>query len=721
MLSVAFSVWAMLAMSAAQPVTLSGMVADTTGAPIHGAHIQVMHSAVETATASDGTFTLSVPAFPIILVVSAPGFSDAVVTIRSANGAGPARVVLQPRGIAESVTVTAPSHERRLTVPGSATVLDAEALASMPAFTLDDQLRSVPGFSLFRRSSSRVTNPTAQGVTLRGLSGSGASRTIVVADGIPLNDPFGGWVYWDKIPAAAIERVEVARGGASDLYGSDAMGGAIRIETAGAGARAIAEGGQRGTARVSVFGGGKIARWDGSGAFERSVTDGFVTVAPESRGSVDVPATSRSTAGYGHGGASTGPVRVDVRGGYFAERRGNGTPFQTNATTARHGSASGRGNLAGGTWDARFFHLSQNYDQTFSTVLAGRASERPTSAQRVDSAASGGTFDWMHPLRAGAVFVSGTARDVRARLLDQPLPGPPATPLRARQRSGALVIQGSWMVSERTTLSAGLRGEAWTSRLLETSGSKTAGFLAPRAAATFRASEHWSLRAAVQSGYRTPTINELYRDFRVGNVLTRANATLEPERSVGIEGSALFSARRLTARGTAFWTRLDDAVVNVTVDADANPILRQRQNAGRIRSAGVELECDLRLTRVVSVTGATAVIDSIFSDGVDLEGLRVPQVPRLHTSVGVRTIWSAVTAAAEWRYISRQFDDDRNQFPLEPSAMVDGRIAWRLRPSVELFAALENALDAEQDVGRTPLRTIGLPRTFRSGVRFAMR
>ena len=111
------------------------------------------------------------------------------------------------------------------------TSLDRAHIAAAPALRLDDQLRTVPGFSLFRRTSSAVANPTTQGVTLRGLSASGASRTLVVADDVPLNDPFGAWVYWDRVPLAALQRVDVLRGASGDVHGNDALGGVIRLTT----------------------------------------------------------------------------------------------------------------------------------------------------------------------------------------------------------------------------------------------------------------------------------------------------------------------------------------------------------------------------------------------------------------------------------------------------------------------------------------------------------
>lgn len=113
--------------------------------------------------------------------------------------------------------------------PASVVVLGSRALELTPALTVDDVLRQVPGFTLFRRSGSRTANPTTQGASLRGLGGSGASRALVLDDGVPLNDPFGGWIYWSRVPRASLERVEVLRGGASELYGSGALSGVIHI------------------------------------------------------------------------------------------------------------------------------------------------------------------------------------------------------------------------------------------------------------------------------------------------------------------------------------------------------------------------------------------------------------------------------------------------------------------------------------------------------------
>ena len=130
-----------------------------------------------------------------------------------------------------------------------------------------------------------------------------------------------------------------------------------------------------------------------------------------------------------------------------------------------------------------------------------------------------------------------------------------------------------------------------------------------------------------------------------------------------------------------------------------------------------KFDADVRLSPQVTANASIAVTDSVFVEGPDVAGMRVPQVPRLHGALGARIAAGAFSGAAELRLIGRQYDDDRNEFELDRSAVLDVKAGWRPRRSLELFVAVENALDAEQDVGRTPLRTLGLPRTARVGVR----
>ena len=111
--------------------------------------------------------------------------------------------------------------------PASTRNLTTTELNEAASPVLDDKIRLIPGAELFRRSSSLVANPTSQGISLRGLGSTAASRTLVLSNDIPVLDPYGAWIHWEEFPELSVKSVDVVRGGVSDLYGSSAIGGVI--------------------------------------------------------------------------------------------------------------------------------------------------------------------------------------------------------------------------------------------------------------------------------------------------------------------------------------------------------------------------------------------------------------------------------------------------------------------------------------------------------------
>lgn len=623
-------------------------------------------------------------------------------------------VAPEPPRIAETIVVTTSHTAPIFTPPAAVTTLNREVLDFAPAATLDDTLRSVPGFSLFRRSSSRVANPTTQGVTLRGLAASGSSRALALGDGVPLNDPVGGWVYWNRLPLAWLNDVSVERGAAGDVFGTDAVGGAVVLNTNSySGVRLLLEGGSDETGRLSGYGGRDWGSGSVFAAAEAYTTDGFVIVAPESRGPIDTPAGSRH--GSAHVGVRRGTTnRLNARAGYFRESRENGTPFQENSTWVTHGSVdlySTESRL-----QVRGYGQIQHYYQTFSAVLPGRATEVPTSEQDVDASALGATAEWRSSTAEFALGLAASARRVTSELTEvEYLAGLPQAP-RTVEPSQATVggsAVGIW-AGPGFDIGATARADLWQSTLDDETNRHT--FFSPRVWFT-TSPGGFRINLAVQSGSRGPTINELYRPFRAGNTFTRANPLLKPEAVRGFEGGVSRSLHRSTVRVLGFWSRVDDAIVNVTLSSSGGVITRERQNAARIHAKGIELELETRVSPMLTLTLATAYQRSTFVDG-PLEGLRVPQVPTWHHAFGGRGAIGRARWSAEYRFIDEQFDDDRNQFPLDESSMVDARVGWMLNRRLEIFGAIENLFDEEQDVGRTPIRTIGLPRTSRVGMRF---
>jgi outer membrane receptor protein involved in Fe transport len=717
----------LLLLALAQPAaTITGVVKDPTGAPMQGVLVTATAGPSRTTatTAADGSWSVTVPdgATTVMIRVEAQGFGSERLEVKLP--ATPLAIELRPEAIAEQVNVTAGSSATRLALESSATSIDHSTIVETPALRLDDQLRFVPGFSLFRRTSSSVANPTTQGVTLRGMSASGASRTLVVADDVPLNDPFGAWVYWNRVPVAALQRVDVVRGASSDIHGNDALGGVIQLTTrTSQGGEAWFEGGNLGNVRGSFYGGLSRASWMAGAAAESSKTDGFIVVAPEVRGPIDVKADSQGTSALGWFGGGKPAFQATARGGYFTEDRGNGTPAQVNATITRWASGSAHGFVFGGLWEARGDFNTNDYRQTFSAVTTvngvARAGERLTSLQWVGARAGGGSVNWIRQGPRGEGLFSFSERIAHADLDEAAISvagvqGPTVRTPATQQNTGVLA-HARVVLSPRVSLTAGGRGEWWS---LENPGGlgdvQDRFFFAPRVGATFEAAEGQTVRVSWLSGFRTPTINELFRSFRVGSTLTQANNQLKPEESWGPEAAYTVTQRDWTARAIFYATKLDGAIYNRTITSTPTAITRQRDNADA-QAIGSELEFEWRAGRLITATTAWAFNHSKFTSG-ELDGKRVPQVPTASGSIGVRAARGSWSASAAIRVFGEQCDDDINQFTLRAGSLTDARGAWRPTRRVELFAAIENAFDNEIDTGKTPLRTIGAPRQSRAGV-----
>jgi len=231
-----------------------------------------------------------------------------------------------------SITVT----ERISTdAPANITVLSAGDINEIPGVDLDDRLRAVPGFTLFRRASGLVANPTTQGVSLRGVGGSGASRTLVLWDGIPANDPFGGWVYWDRFPPTELEFIEISRGASTSVFGDLSLGGSIGLFSEPPQHRHFTLGYDGGNLNSHEVYGGASNTWRNfaiSGFARAFTTDGYFIVPKTVRGAVDTPANVEFVAANARIDYFQGANRFFVRFDMLAEHRANGTVLQTNST-----------------------------------------------------------------------------------------------------------------------------------------------------------------------------------------------------------------------------------------------------------------------------------------------------------------------------------------------------------------------------------------------------
>src|SRR5688572_4876438 len=645
------------------PGLITGAVVDPSGAAVPNATVRLEMSGRtvdEFRTGSDGRFQLKFEASGSLrVVVNAAGFAEGIAPVSIDSRY--LQVTLQPAPFFEAVNVTSSRTDLPRADPAvTLTVLSAVEMLSSAALTLDDALKMVPGFTLFRRTSSRVSNPTAQGVTLRGLGGTGASRSLVLTDGVPLNDAFGGWVYWDKVPQVAIDRVEVLRGSGSDLYGADAVGGVVQILTwhpSRLAARALVEGGGMQTGRISMFGGGRSRGWSYTAGGEWFTTEGYIAVAREQepgispRGPIDSTLASKHQSGVASIGYRAGNGwRFDTTGSVFTDNRLNGTPAVINDTASRQGTIEGAGGLAGGLLSARAFAGTQGYDQTFSVVSSDRTSEDLNRRQRVPTRFSGTAAQWARPTGRHTVLVGAEAKFIKGETRETQLAA--GRVLASLSNGGtqdvwSVFVQDTLLVNDRLTVVMGAHGDRWHMQSQNTSYDKTLGSFNPRASFAYRLSSGISVRGSAYKGFRAPTLNELYRGFRAGNTQTNPNEALAPERLTGVDAGVLATRGRLSARVTGFWNVLDNVITNVTLSSTPQLITKQRANADKMRTAGVEFETSVRVRTSWSMALSGAIVEARFKGETSLRDNRVPQVPKYNCGLNIRYSHNAWIASGQ--------------------------------------------------------------------------
>lgn len=679
----------------------------------------------------------------------------------------PAQTLVLP-GLVVTAARTAEPPEQ---VPFSIAALSGDQLRANPASTADGALRSVPGFSLFRRSDSLSANPTAQGVSLRGLGPSGASRSLVLLDGVPLNDPFGGWVAWSKVPRESLAGAEVVRGGGATAWGNAALGGIVQLLTENPGATRgrLAAGYGGFTTRTAEL---ALSQSIGPGTLQvlgrDFATDGFLLVAPENRGPIDQPAANEHrwlTAHWRQELASG--VQLTLTARTYDEDRNNGTPYQRNASRENFTSITVSGSTgATFSWDAVAYAQDQSFASTFGSVNATRTAETPASDQfAVPARAFGAAWTGVWKTADTRTSAGLDWRRVRGETREHFTYSAGAY-TRERVAGGTQETAGLFALHERALApdlraTLGGRVDFWretdghrretdrtTGAVLrdDTYANRDGVEFSPSAGLVWQPAAGWRLRAAAQHSFRRPTLNELYRPFRVGNVITEANAALDTERATSAELGAEWTLSRetpdntteraalLTLGAAVFWNDLRNAVGNVTLHrgpgtfpivgfVPAGGLGRQRLNLDRTRVQGVELSA-----RWAPAAALTITADYLYNDATvraasaapSLAGRRLAQVPRHVAAFGAT--WQParpLTLTPRVRFLGQQFEDDENQLRLAAALVVDLGLSYRLNASSELFLNAENLTDERIETGRSAdgLINTGSPRLILGGLR----
>ncbi|WP_442624730.1 TonB-dependent receptor [Parasphingopyxis sp.] len=639
--------------------------------------------------------------------------------------------------------------------------IDAEDLAREPSGRLENILGQIAGFQLFRASDSRSANPTSQGATLRGLGGNASSRALLILDGVPQSDPFGGWISWPAFDTDNIGRIRVSRGGGSGVFGPGALAGTIEMESLSTEnfqpARASLSYGSRDAMEMGfgvMLPPSENTLIDVSGHYAEG--DGFIPIVSGQQGPIDEPAAYEQYGGAIRYAAPIGNTEIQVTGRFFHDERNRGFPFSGNRTRGLDGSVRlvGRGSWQ---WEALFYYQDRGFRSSFARVDAARTTADQVLDQfSVPSTGFGGRFEIRPALPGDAVELrlGGDYRETEGRTRERFF-FVGGAPTRQREAGGVTrTIGGFAEVTARAAPGLTLTGSGRIDRWWIENGFFRQGdiggplndqtLFADRAdwRVTGRAGIAWqpdnpvTIRTAAYTGWRLPTLNELFRPFRVGSDVTGANALLRPESLDGVEiGADYTPASFLQLSGTVFYNRLEDGIANVTVGqgpgffpgigfVPGGGLARQRQNLDAIEAAGIELDARAQFAEW-SVALSYAFTDaSVDASGVSapLDGLRPPQVARHNAAATLAYIRPmGGEAAITLRYVGSRFEDDLNLRRLDDALTVGARALIPLYGPLKIELRAENIFDARVEAGISGTGFIerATPQTFWAGLRFA--
>jgi outer membrane receptor protein involved in Fe transport len=599
---------------------------------------------------------------------------------------------------------------------------------------------------LFRRSSSLVANPSSQGISLRGLGSTSASRTLVTLDDVPLNDPVGDWIHWEEQPQLALKNIEVERGGASDLYGSSAIGGVLNVSLMRPTAQALTvrtSYGAQGTFDENLLASTKHGPWGALFASDVLGTDGYIQESPAQRGPVDVNSNVHAQNGLLLLERNSGPLRLFTRVSAFNEARHNGTPYQVNGTRLwRYATGADWTTPQDGTFTLRLYGSAEKYSQTFSSIsnlpdfgdpaCSYRCGEIPTRFTRIPDNELGAAAHWSQPLGKDLLLLAGAdVHDVRVWDGEQTFGATAAlTNLSVHQRDSGMYGELLWTPGPWTVAASGRvdwfqnydghqtqwTGNAWIPTATQPPQLEQT-VLDPRLGISRKFDAHWAVNASGFRAFRAPSPNELYRSTQVGNQLTKPNGSLLSERATGWETGVASQWRWGTIRSSYFLTQINRPIAAVTVNPTSSPILLLRENLGQIESRGVSLDFETAPRRWIAVDGGYQYAHATVTRGSQDLGNWIPEVARNMATLNVRGTHPRLgELSLQSRLSGRQYDNDANTYLLHGYFRLDAYASRHLGKRFALFAAGENLFDRTIEVAKTPTTTLAAGRTARAGI-----
>jgi|CXWL01.1.fsa_nt_gi outer membrane cobalamin receptor len=628
--------------------------------------------------------------------------------------------------------------------PVNVTTITRRDLATTTASTVPNLLWRIPGFTMRDHQSASASSPGRRVASFRGLSGSSGGRTLILVDGVPLNDGFNGYMQWNRIPLALVDRVEVIRGGGSMIWGSRSLGGVVNILTrtpSASGLQAQAEGGTGSSYRGTVTGSLVQAKFRGAVTADWAGTDGYLVTRPDLRGSADVPSGDRTKVVAGQLGYDlTSSLQATASGSYFDLDSRGPTPGGGNSSDASEFRAGLRWlTSGGGIWSLRSYRTRTNYLNHSGIVSSDRNTETPNREQTQSATVVAASLQWSqliarrHQMAAG---VDLSHADGAIDELGNSVNG--VWTLNrgngGRQQLGGLFLQDNLRLSEQWHLQVAVRGDRMRNvdgyrldsalpggaTVIDTAyANATRTRLNYSAGLRFEASPRMTWRAGTYTALRAPTLFELYQtNYSTRGAVIAANPSLRPETLRGVElGVDLSPTPTTVLRLNAFLNKVEDAILDYTIGTstangqlftECGPVprsqaCRQRRNVAGLRTLGLESELEVHPAAHWNLWGSyTFNPTRVDAPGDEIDGMLARGAAK-HMASASLTFDSPqlATITIEQRYVGARQDDDLNTTPLDHFFVTGLRVSRALVARTTAYVKVENLFDTTYEVTRS--------------------
>ena len=655
-----------------------------------------------------------------------------------------------------------------------------EQIQALPETGVDQIVNRIPGVWLPNIPTGQL-HPTAQPVNIRGFGTSTTINTLVMVDGVPINDPYFRTINWSAIPKNSVERIEVIRGGgATSLWGNMAMGGVINIvtrEPTRTGASADVSYGSYNTATAEVAGSVIVNDNVKVGmSYNHGQSSGY-NLTPAQYQNVNLVPTASKADNVAASVFLTPSDKLKV----FAKAYLNQTYEDGLVWTFAHNNWSTWRLLLGGSYQI---------DEQSSINVSGWVAGGSFGTINVASGAYtlnniNATNQFVSQIEAapnadqgGSIFYEanfGPLRDVKigvdARrilitdynsLFASATSNPTTFVVNGEHRLQGVFGQGTWrFTGVPIDMTVGVRGDFWqamnasvltqNSSTLNVVPNASASSFDPRVGLKFYASDELTLRGAIYRNFSAPGMNQMYRVFAAGTGFTTINPNLQPMTNFGQEVGFDFEWKGFTLSGTYFNNNLNNFIDFVTVcnasPACAAPFItaaglspafttvRQYQNVGNATFQGFELIATWQpfeqLRLIGSFTNTVAYLTSSTNPALVRTGVQLGQVPNYMFTAGVewRPIENLVLTASMKSF--PQYWNDTGHTQLNDGAtLIDLGVRWSPAKDVDIYGSIQNLTNVQylasgytltsfegSTVNASAIPQLGMPLTAIAGMR----